>query len=84
MAFEVNGGEKAAFTFLNSLELVKLAVSLGSTETLASHPYTMSSSNMNEEDRIKNNITKSLVRISVGIENPNDLISDFDQALNQM
>ncbi len=84
MAFEVNGGEKAAFTFLNSLELVKLAVSLGSTETLASHPYTMSSSNMNEEDRIKNNITESLVRISVGIENPNDLISDFDQALNQM
>jgi len=44
----------------------------------------MSSSNMNEEDRIKNNITESLVRISVGIENPNDLISDFDQALNQM
>lgn len=84
MAFEVVGGEKEAFTLLNSLELVKLAVSLGSTETLASHPYTMSSSNMNEEDRIKNNITESLVRISVGIENPDDLISDLDQALRQI
>lgn len=84
MAFEVVGGEKEAFTFLNSLELVKLAVSLGSTETLASHPYTMSSSNMNEEDRIKNNITQSLVRISVGIENPDDLISDLNQALHQI
>ncbi|MBO3699999.1 aminotransferase class I/II-fold pyridoxal phosphate-dependent enzyme [Roseivirga sp. E12] len=84
MAFEVTGLETEAFKFLNSLELAKLAVSLGSTETLASHPYTMSSSNMNEEDRIKNNITESLIRISVGIENPDDLISDFDQALNQI
>lgn len=82
MAFEVKGGEKEAFIFLNGLELAKLAVSLGSTETLASHPYTMSSSNMNEADRVKNNITPGLVRISVGIENPDDLISDFNQALN--
>ena len=84
MAFEVKGGEQEAFKFLNSLELTKLAVSLGSTETLASHPYTMSSSNMNEADRVKNNITPGLVRISVGIENPDDLISDFNQALNQI
>ncbi len=84
MAFEVSGGEAKAFQVLNSLELIKLAVSLGSTETLASHPYTMSSSNMNEEDRIKNNITESLIRISVGIENPDDLISDFGQALDQI
>ncbi|OEJ99662.1 aminotransferase class I/II-fold pyridoxal phosphate-dependent enzyme [Roseivirga misakiensis] len=84
MAFEVNGGEKEAFSFLNGLELAKLAVSLGSTETLASHPYTMSSSNMDEQDRLKNNITPGLIRISVGIEDPNDLISDFDQALNQI
>ncbi len=84
MAFEVIGGEEEAFCFLNNLELVKLAVSLGSTETLASHPYTMSSSNMTEADRIKNGITESLVRVSVGIENPHDLISDFDQALNQI
>lgn len=84
MAFEIIGGETEAFKFLNSLELAKLAVSLGSTETLASHPYTMSNSNMNEEDRIKNNITERLIRISVGIENPEDLISDFDQALNQI
>lgn len=82
MAFEVKGGEEEAFSFLNHLELVKLAVSLGSTETLASHPYTMSSANMTEEDRLKNNITPSLIRVSVGIENPDDLVKDFNQALD--
>lgn len=84
MAFEIHGNEKEAFRFLNALELAKLAVSLGSTETLASHPFTMSSSNMAEADRLKNNITEGLIRVSVGIENPQDLISDFDQALNQI
>lgn len=82
LAMEIDGGEKEAFTFLNSLQLASLAVSLGSTETLASHPYTMSAANMLEEDRVKNNITPGLVRVSVGLENADDLISDFDQALN--
>ncbi|MFY0591241.1 aminotransferase class I/II-fold pyridoxal phosphate-dependent enzyme [Roseivirga sp.] len=84
MAFDLRGGEKEAFKFLNSLQLAKLAVSLGSTETLASHPFTMSSANMDEEDRLRNNITPGLVRVSVGIEDPNDLISDFGYALSQV
>lgn len=84
LAFEVIGEEKEAFTFLDSLELVSLAISLGSTETLASHPFTMSSSNMDEADRLKNGITPSLIRVSVGIENPDDLIKDFHQALDQI
>ncbi len=84
MAFDVVGGEKEAFTFLNSLQLIHLAISLGSTETLASHPYTMSSSNMAEADRLKNHITPSLIRISVGIENPEDLIKDLGQALDSL
>ena len=84
MAFDVKGGEKEAFAFLNSLQLIHLAISLGSTETLASHPYTMSSSNMAEADRLKNNITPALVRISIGIENPDDLIKDLSQALNNI
>ncbi len=84
LAFEVVGGEAEAFQFLDALELVALAISLGSTETLASHPYTMSSSNMDEADRLKNGITPSLIRVSVGIENPDDLIKDFHQALDQI
>ena len=84
LAFELLGGEKEAFQFLDALELASLAVSLGSTETLASHPYTMSSSNMDESDRIKNGITPSLIRISVGIEKADDLIKDFLQALRRI
>jgi len=84
MALELHGGEDEAFRFLDSLKLVHLAISLGSNETLASHPFTMSSSNMDEEDRVKNGITPGLVRISVGIENPVDLIKDFKQALEQV
>lgn len=81
IAIEVHGGEAEAFKFLNGLNLAHLAISLGSTETLVSHPFTMSSSNMDEKDRLKNGITPALVRISVGIENIDDLIKDFDQAL---
>lgn len=81
IAFEVHGGEAEAFKFLNALKLAHLAISLGSTETLVSHPFTMSSSNMDEADRLKNGITPALVRVSVGIENIDDLIKDFDQAL---
>ena len=84
LAFDILGAETEAFRFLNALQLVRLAVSLGSTETLASHPYTMSSSNMAEEDKLNNNITPSMIRISVGIENPNDLIKDLDQALEKV
>lgn len=84
MAFEVKGGEAEAFRFLNALRIAHLAISLGSTETLASHPYTMSSSNMAEEDRLKNSITPALIRVSVGLENVKDLIKDFEQALAQV
>lgn len=84
IAFEVHGGEAEAFKFLNALQLAHLAISLGSTETLVSHPFTMSSSNMDEKDRLKNGITPALIRVSVGIENIEDLIKDFDQALNSV
>ncbi|HEY9117773.1 MAG TPA: aminotransferase class I/II-fold pyridoxal phosphate-dependent enzyme [Roseivirga sp.] len=84
IAFEVYGGETEAFKFLNALQLAHLAISLGSTETLVSHPFTMSSSNMDEADRLKNGITPALIRLSVGIENIDDLIKDFDQALSSI
>lgn len=84
LAFDVVGGEAEAFRFLNAVKLAKLAVSLGSTETLTSHPYTMSSSNMSVADRNTVGITPSMVRISTGIENPDDLLKDFGQALDKV
>jgi methionine-gamma-lyase len=84
LAFDINGGEAEAFRFLNGVQLAKLAVSLGSTETLTSHPYTMSSSNMSVADRATVGITPSMIRISTGIENPDDLIKDFGRALERV
>ena len=81
IAFNIKGGERAAFRFLNQLKLIKLAVSLGSTESLAQHPATMTHVGMALEDKVKMGITGSLVRLSIGIENHNDLIHDIDQAL---
>lgn len=80
IAFEIQGGQKAAFEFLNKLKLIKLAVSLGSTESLAEHPYTMTHKSVSPEDKKLYNITDSLIRLSVGLENPDDLIADLSQA----
>ncbi len=82
IAFDVVGGEKEAFALLNSFKLVKLAVSLGSTESLAQHPATMTHVDVSPEDKRKMNISEKLVRLSVGIENVDDLIWDLEQALS--
>lgn len=84
LAFDVVGGEKEAFTFLNNLHLMKLAVSLGSTESLAEHPATMTHSEMEDDVKNKLFITEKLVRISVGIENADDLITDIGEALEKI
>ena len=81
ISFNIKGGERAAFRFLNQLKLIKLAVSLGSTESLAQHPATMTHAGMSLEDKVKMGITGSLIRLSIGIENHQDLIRDIDQAL---
>ena len=81
ISFEVNGGEEGAFRFLNSMNLVHLTVSLGGTESLASHPWTMSHSTMTPDEKMRIGVTPGLIRFSVGIEDPDDLISDLDQAL---
>jgi len=80
-SFEIDGGEEEAFRFLNRLELVKLAVSLGGTESLAEHPGTMTHSDIEPAERERMGITPGLVRLSVGIEAPQDLIADLEQAL---
>lgn len=81
VSFEVSGGESGAFSFLNKLRLAKLAVSLGSTESLVQHPATMTHAGMSPEEKDRLGITPGLVRLSVGIEHPDDLIADLNQAL---
>ncbi|NJD17952.1 MAG: cystathionine gamma-synthase family protein [Gemmatimonadetes bacterium] len=81
ISFEVKGGEAEAFRFLNALELVKLAVSLGGTESLVEHPATMTHSDVPPPDQLRMGITPALVRISIGVEHYEDLIADLDQAL---
>ncbi|MCB0851787.1 MAG: cystathionine gamma-synthase family protein [Bacteroidetes bacterium] len=80
----VKGGEAEAFKFINSLQLVKLAVSLGSTESLIQHPATMTHAGMSPEDKIAYGITENLVRLSVGVENEIDLLNDIEQALEKI
>jgi methionine-gamma-lyase len=81
ISFEVKGGEAEAFRFLNALELIKLAVSLGGTESLVEHPGTMTHSDVPPEDQLRMGITPAMVRISVGVENYEDLIADLEHAL---
>jgi len=84
ISFEVVGGEAEAFRMLNALELVKLAVSLGGTESLAEHPGTMTHSDIAVEDQLAMGITPALIRLSVGVEHPEDTIADLAQALDAM
>jgi methionine-gamma-lyase len=81
ISFDIKGGEKEAFQFLNNLRLFKLAVSLGGTEGLAQHPSTMTHAGVNPEDKARLGITEKLVRLSIGVENANDIIWDVNQAL---
>ncbi|PZN92565.1 MAG: cystathionine gamma-synthase family protein [Alphaproteobacteria bacterium] len=77
----VKGGEAEAFRLLDNLRLVKLAVSLGGTESLASHPAAMTHLSVSRERKADLGITDNLVRVSIGVEDADDLIADFDQAL---
>ncbi|GAA4822691.1 cystathionine gamma-synthase family protein [Sphingosinicella ginsenosidimutans] len=77
----LKGGEKESFAFLDALKIAHLAVSLGGTETLASHPAAMTHLSVPEDRKAALGITDNLVRVSIGVEDPDDLIADFDQAL---
>jgi methionine-gamma-lyase len=80
ISFDINGGEPEAFRFLNSLKLFQLAVSLGGTESLAEHPASMTHAELNPDEREKMGIAESMVRLSIGVESPEDLIADIEQA----
>jgi methionine-gamma-lyase len=77
----LKGGEAESFRFLNHLKLLHMAVSLGGNESLAEHPASMTHIEVDLEDRIEGDITDALVRLSIGIEHPDDLIADIAQAL---
>ena len=77
----VKGGEPEAFRLLDNLKLVKLAVSLGGTESLASHPAAMTHLSVAPARKAELGITDNLVRVSIGVEDADDLIADFEQAL---
>lgn len=83
-AFELKGGEADAFRFLNALKVMKLAVSLGGTETLISHPASTTHSGVPKDLRDVAGVTAALCRVSVGIEDADDLIADVEQALEKV
>ena len=80
----LNGGEKEAFAFLDALKIAHLAVSLGGTETLASAPAAMTHLSVPDERKQALGITDNLVRVSIGVEDPDDLIADFENALRSV
>lgn len=80
-SFDIKGQQEDAFAFLNRLQVFKLAVSLGGTESLICHPRTTVHSGLSEEARREIGITPALIRVSVGLEHPDDLIADIAQAL---
>ncbi|NGP77088.1 cystathionine gamma-synthase family protein [Balneolaceae bacterium YR4-1] len=84
VSFDIRGGEKKAFAFLDNLDLIHLAVSLGSTESLAQHPATMTHADVNEDEKEKLSISEKMVRLSIGVENADDLIWDISQALESV
>jgi methionine-gamma-lyase len=83
-AFEIHGGEAEAFRVLDHLQIIRLAVSLGGTETLMEHPATMTHSDIPPARQVAMGITPAMLRISVGLEHPEDLIADLGQALAAM
>ena len=84
ISFELKGGFEAGKTLLNNLKLCSLAVSLGDTETLIQHPASMTHSPYTKEEREAAGITDGLVRLSVGLENIEDIIADLEQGLEKI
>ena len=84
ISFELKGGFEAGKTLLNNLKLCSLAVSLGDTETLIQHPASMTHSPYTKEEREASGITDGLVRLSVGLENVEDIIADLEQGLEKI
>ncbi|MCA6381587.1 MAG: aminotransferase class I/II-fold pyridoxal phosphate-dependent enzyme [Cytophagales bacterium] len=81
VTFEVKGGIERGRRFLNSLKMLSHSANLGDTRTIATHPASTTHSKLSEAERLAVGITQGLIRVSVGLENINDIIADIDQAL---
>jgi O-succinylhomoserine sulfhydrylase len=81
IAFEIKGGIKAGRNFLNKIKMCSLSANLGDTRSIVTHPASTTHSGLAEEDRLEVGITDGLVRVSVGLENVNDILNDLRQAL---
>ena len=84
IAFEVKGGREAGMKLVNSLKMIAIAVSLGDAETLIEHPASMTHSPYTDEELAASGIAPGLIRLSVGLENPEDIIADLAQGLAQL
>ena len=82
VTFEVKGGIAAGRNFLNSLSMISHSANLGDTRTIATHPASTTHSKLSDAERVAVGITPGLIRISVGLENISDIISDIEQAMN--
>jgi methionine-gamma-lyase len=83
LSFELKGGLEAGVSMMDHLKLATMAPSLGTVDTLVQHPASMSHVTVPRETRLKMGIADGLVRLSVGIENIEDILADLDQALKQ-
>ena len=83
VAFELKGGLTAGRNLLNSLKLARIAVSLGDPETLIQHPASMTHASYSAEDREKYGLSEGLLRLSVGLETPEDILADLKQGLDR-
>jgi cystathionine beta-lyase/cystathionine gamma-synthase len=81
LAFEIKAGANAAITLMNSVKLCSLAENLGAVETLITHPVSMTHADVPVAKRQEIGITDGLIRLSVGLEAPEDIIADLEQAL---
>ncbi len=81
IAFEVKGGKDAAFAFMNKLKIIDICNNLGDSKSLITHPASTTHSNIEPEEQVKLDITQGMMRLSVGLEDVDDLINDISQAL---
>mgnify|MGYP002632197817 CR=1 FL=1 len=82
VTFEIKGGKHGSFATLNALQIIDISNNLGDTKSLITHPATTTHQRLNDDEKIHLGITQGLVRLSVGLEDADDLIEDLDQALS--
>ena len=83
ICFELKGGLESGVKFLDSLQMLSLTANLGDSRSIASHPASTTHSKLTEEERLKVNITPGLIRISIGLEHPDDVLNDIMQSLEK-